>query len=351
MEKANVTLHDSCVLITGAAGFIGAHLSCRLLREFSGIRVVGIDTMSPYYDVQLKEMRLREIEGAARTSGASWSFERGGIEDKEWLEGIFRRYCPKVVVNLAAQAGVRYSVTHPDVYVQANVVGFFNILELCRRHPVEHLVYASSSSVYGMNEKQPYSECDMTDRPVSLYAATKKSDELLAFAYSSLYKIPSTGVRLFTVYGPWGRPDMAYFSFAEKMVAGEKLELFNHGNCKRDFTYIDDSVEGILRVILRAPDRETSHRVFNVGGSQPVVLGEFVATLCEELKCSGALSEDYELDSHVRHVDSQPGDVVSTWADCTALERATGFCPQVRLREGLREYAEWYSRVWLCRFQ
>ena len=335
------------ILVTGAAGFIGASLSARLLSDFPGAHIVGIDNMNDYYDVSLKKWRLEQLENA----GGDWKFVRMDISDKRKLDGIFSDFRPDIVVNLAAQAGVRYSITNPDAYIQSNIIGFYNILEACRNFPVEHLVYASSSSVYGGNAKVPYSTDDKVDSPVSLYAATKKSNELLAHAYSKLYDIPSTGLRFFTVYGPAGRPDMAYFSFTDKLVNDRVIEIFNYGNCRRDFTYIDDIVEGVVRVMAGAPKRAVGpdglpvppYAVYNIGGSRPENLLDFVTILQEELVRAGVLPSDYDFEAHKKLVPMQPGDVVETFADSLPLERDFGFTPQIPLREGLRRFACWYG--------
>lgn len=335
------------ILVTGAAGFIGASLSVRLLSDFPGAHIVGIDNMNDYYDVSLKKWRLEQLENAR----GDWKFVRMDISDKRKLDGIFSDFRPDIVVNLAAQAGVRYSITNPDAYIQSNIIGFYNILEACRNFPVEHLVYASSSSVYGGNRKVPYSTDDKVDSPVSLYAATKKSNELLAHAYSKLYDIPSTGLRFFTVYGPAGRPDMAYFSFTDKLVNDRVIEIFNYGNCRRDFTYIDDIVEGVVRVMAGAPKRAVGpdglpvppYAVYNIGGSRPENLLDFVTILQEELVRAGVLPSDYDFEAHKKLVPMQPGDVVETFADSLPLERDFGFTPQIPLREGLRRFACWYG--------
>lgn len=346
-----VDLINKTILITGAAGFIGANLVRSLITTFDGINIVGLDNLNDYYDVSLKEYRLREIERAAEENpGVTWRFVRGNIADRELVESLFAEYRFGVVVNLAAQAGVRYSITNPDVYMESNVIGFYNILEACRRYPVEHLVYASSSSVYGTNSKIPYSTDDKTDNPVSLYAATKKSNELMAHAYSKLYDIPSTGLRFFTVYGPAGRPDMAYFGFTDKLLRGETIEVFNYGNCRRDFTYVDDIVEGVKRVMARPPERSTGedglpippYKVYNIGNNSPENLLDFIRILGEELIRAGVLPEDFDIDAHSRLVPMQAGDVPVTYADVEPLERDFGFKPSTSLREGLRLFAEWY---------
>ena len=404
MLKENVSLEGKTVLVTGAAGFIGANLVRRLLSEVKDIRVVGIDSITDYYDVNIKYERLREIEalaaGGTRPDGAvapgcccaaggadalpdgaaapacccaagteaaagaasdcaevsvgaaaRWRFVRGSIAEREIVERVFGEERPAVVVNLAAQAGVRYSITNPDSYIESNIIGFYNILEACRHHAVEHLVYASSSSVYGSNAKVPYSTEDKVDNPVSLYAATKKSNELMAHAYSKLYDIPSTGLRFFTVYGPAGRPDMAYFGFTDKLRAGETIRIFNYGNCRRDFTYIDDIVEGVVRVMRHAPERKTGedglpvppYKVYNIGNSNPENLLDFVTILQEELVAAGVLPEDYDFEAHKELVPMQPGDVPVTFADTAPLEEDFGFRPDTSLREGLRRFARWYA--------
>ncbi|MDY5566528.1 MAG: NAD-dependent epimerase/dehydratase family protein [Candidatus Cryptobacteroides sp.] len=361
MLKENVSLEGKTVLVTGAAGFIGANLVRRLLSEVKDIRVVGIDSITDYYDVNIKYERLREIEalaaggtrpdGGQTSAAARWRFVRGSIAEREILERVFGEERPAVVVNLAAQAGVRYSITNPDSYIESNIIGFYNILEACRHHAVEHLVYASSSSVYGSNAKVPYSTEDKVDNPVSLYAATKKSNELMAHAYSKLYDIPSTGLRFFTVYGPAGRPDMAYFGFTDKLRAGETIRIFNYGNCRRDFTYIDDIVEGVVRVMRHAPERKTGedglpvppYKVYNIGNSNPENLLDFVTILQEELVAAGVLPEDYDFEAHKELVPMQPGDVPVTFADTAPLEEDFGFRPDTSLREGLRRFARWYA--------
>lgn len=343
----NVELNNKTILVTGAAGFIGYYLVKALLPL--GCKVVGFDSMNDYYDVSLKEYRLSDIDQSATTD--NWEFIRGNLADKELVNKVFDEHRFDVVVNLAAQAGVRYSIDHPDVYIESNILGFYNILEACRHHPVEHLVYASSSSVYGGNKKVPFAVEDMVDNPVSLYAATKKSNELLAHAYAKLYNIPSTGLRFFTVYGPAGRPDMAYFGFTNKLVKGETIQIFNYGNCQRDFTYVDDIVEGIIRVMGSAPERSDGadglpippYRVYNIGGSSPESLLDFVQILSEELVRAGVLPTDYDFEAHKELVPMQPGDVPITYADATALERDFGFKPSIDLRTGLRKFAEWYK--------
>lgn len=326
------------VLVTGAAGFIGSNLVRRLLECEPGVQIVGVDNLNDYYDVSLKEWRL------SRISGPGWRFVKGDISDRGLVDGLFEAEGFDVVVNLAAQAGVRYSIINPDAYVQSNLIGFYNILEACRHHPVRHLVYASSSSVYGANSKLPYSTEDKTDSPVSLYAATKKSNELLAHAYSTLYGIPCTGLRFFTVYGPAGRPDMAYFSFTQKLLKGETIKIFNYGNCLRDFTYVDDIVEGVVRIMRRPP--ESLCTVYNIGNSSPVNLLDFVKTLQEELVAAGVLPADYDFEAHRELVPMQPGDVLATFADTSALERDFDFKPCTPLREGLRKFAVWYKEFY-----
>lgn len=350
-----IDLNGKNILVTGCPGFIGANLVIRLLKEMSSGTIVSIDNMNDYYDPALKEYRLGLVEDAAAASGASHVFVRGSIGDRFLIDELFAKYRFDVVVNLAAQAGVRYSIDHPDIYIESNIIGFYNILEACRHHPVLHLVYASSSSVYGGNTKVPFSTEDRVDNPVSLYAATKKSDELLAHCYSKLYDIPSTGLRFFTVYGPAGRPDMFYYSATEKLVRGETISIFNYGNCMRDFTYVDDIVEGILRVIQGPPDRRTGedglpippYAVYNIGGGQPENLLDFVSTLQEALVCAGVLPDDYDFDSHKKLVGMQPGDVPITYADSSALEQDYGFRPCIGIREGLKRFAEWYKMYYL----
>ena len=347
MLTPNINLSSKTVLVTGAAGFIGANLVKRLFADVEDIRVVGLDSLNDYYDVTLKQERLREIDSLAR----NWRFVKGNLADKALVESLFAEEGFALVVNLAAQAGVRYSITNPDAYVESNLIGFYNILEACRNHPVEHLVYASSSSVYGSNAKVPYSTDDKVDNPVSLYAATKKSNELMAHAYSKLYNIPSTGLRFFTVYGPAGRPDMAYFGFTDKLRAGETIRIFNYGNCKRDFTYIDDIVEGVVRVMRHAPEKQTGadglpvppYKVYNIGNNSPENLLDFVTILQEELVAAGILPADYDFQAHKELVPMQPGDVPVTYADTTPLEQDFGFKPSTPLREGLRAFARWYA--------
>ena len=358
MER--VELNGKTILVTGAAGFIGANLAKRLLTELHDATIVGIDNMNDYYDVSLKEARLQELEELSSAMGSApsvlnrWTFIRGDIADKAMIDGVFEEYHFDIVVNLAAQAGVRYSITNPDAYIQSNLIGFYNILEACRHHPVEHLVYASSSSVYGGNKKVPFSTDDRVDNPVSLYAATKKSNELMAHCYSKLYDIPTTGLRFFTVYGPAGRPDMAYFGFTNKLLKGETIQIFNYGNCQRDFTYIDDIVEGVIRVMQGAPERKKGedglpippYAVYNIGGGHPENLLDFVTILQEELVRAGVLPADFDFEAHKLLVPMQPGDVPTTYADTTALERDFGFTPKIPLREGLRHFAEWYKEYY-----
>ena len=350
MLQQNVDLKSKPILITGAAGFIGANLSKRLLQDFPGAQVIGLDNVNDYYDVRLKEYRLSEL-----TTYPNFTFIKGSLADKALIDKTFEQYQPQIVVNLAAQAGVRYSITNPDAYIESNLVGFYNILEACRHHPVEHLVYASSSSVYGSNKKVPYSTEDKVDNPVSLYAATKKSNELMAHAYAKLYNIPCTGLRFFTVYGPAGRPDMAYFGFTNKLLKGETIQIFNYGNCKRDFTYIDDIVEGIVRVMWHAPEKAIGedglpvppYALYNIGNNQPENLLDFVQILSEELVRAGVLPEDYDFEAHKELVPMQPGDVPVTYADTSALECDFGFKPSTSLREGLRRFAEWYKTFYM----
>jgi nucleoside-diphosphate-sugar epimerase len=351
MEKVN--LNHKTIFVTGAAGFIGSNLVKRLFKDTEGATIIGIDNMNDYYDVALKEFRLRELDNAV-PEGTAWKFVKGDIADKATIDAIFSEYKPQVVVNLAAQAGVRYSITNPDAYIQSNLIGFYNILEACRNFPVEHLVYASSSSVYGSNKKVPYSTDDKVDNPVSLYAATKKSNELMAHAYSKLYNIPSTGLRFFTVYGPAGRPDMAYFGFTNKLKKGETIQIFNFGNCKRDFTYVDDIVEGVVRIMQGAPEKRQGedglplppYAVYNIGNNQPENLLTFVDILQQELIRAKVLPEDYDFEAHKKLVPMQPGDVPVTYADTTALERDFGFKPSTSLRDGLRAFAEWYAEFY-----
>jgi len=343
------------ILVTGSAGFIGSNLVLRLLSTESPIEIVGLDSVNDYYDVKLKEYRLGQIEDCAKAHpDSSYTFVKGNLADKALIDGLFSKHHFDVVVNLAAQAGVRYSIDNPGAYIESNLIGFYNILEACRNYPVQHLVYASSSSVYGGNKKVPFSEEDKVDNPVSLYAATKKSNELLAHSYSKLYNIPSTGLRFFTVYGPAGRPDMAYFGFTDKLIKGETIKIFNYGNCKRDFTFVDDIVEGIRRVIHKAPAKQVGedglplppYKVYNIGNSNPENLLDFVRILQEELLRAGVLPEDYDFESHKELVPMQPGDVPVTFADTSALERDMGFKPTTSLREGLRKFAQWYKEFY-----
>lgn len=360
MLKNNIDLNNKTVLVTGAAGFIGSNLVLELFRSFEKICVVGIDNINDYYDVSIKEYRLKEIESAVSEKSQNWTFIKGNIADKALIDKIFSEYSPSVVVNLAAQAGVRYSITNPDVYIESNLIGFYNILEACRhsydggKAGVEHLVYASSSSVYGSNKKIPYSTEDKVDNPVSLYAATKKSNELMAHAYSKLYNIPSTGLRFFTVYGPAGRPDMAYFGFTNKLLKGQKIQIFNYGNCKRDFTYVDDIVEGVKRVMQRAPEKKMGedglplppYKVYNIGNNSPENLLDFVDILQQELIRAEVLPKDYDFNAHKELVPMQAGDVPITFADTTDLEKDFGFKPSTSLRSGLRKFAEWYKEFY-----
>ena len=350
MLAYNIHLEGKTVLVTGAAGFIGSNLAKRLLQDFNSIKVIGIDSITDYYDIRLKHERLKELGSL----GKDWTFIQGSIADKDLIEQLFTDNKIDVVVNLAAQAGVRYSITNPDSYIESNLIGFYNILEACRHHPVEHLVYASSSSVYGSNKKIPYSTDDKVDNPVSLYAATKKSNELMAHAYSKLYNIPSTGLRFFTVYGPAGRPDMAYFGFTDKLVKGETIKIFNYGNCQRDFTYVDDIVEGVIRVMQHAPEKKLGedelpvppYTIYNIGNNNPENLLDFVTILQEELVRAKVLPADYNFEAHKELVPMQPGDVPITYADTTPLEQDFGFKPSTPLREGLRKFAEWYARYY-----
>lgn len=337
--------------VTGASGFIGSNLAKRILTTEPGTKVIGLDNMNDYYDVRIKEARLAELQ-----KFENYTFIKGNLADKALVNSIFEQYHPDIVVNLGAQAGVRYSITNPDAYIESNMIGFYNILEACRHYPVEHLVYASSSSVYGSNKKVPYSTDDKVDNPVSLYAATKKSNELMAHAYSKLYNIPSTGLRFFTVYGPAGRPDMAYFGFTNKLVNGETIKIFNYGNCKRDFTYVDDIVEGVVRVMAKAPEKKNGedglpippYAIYNIGNSNPENLLDFVQILSEELVRAGVLPSDYDFEAHKELVAMQPGDVPVTYADTSALERDFGFKPHTPLREGLRKFAEWYKEFYMA---
>lgn len=350
-----IELKNKRVLVTGAAGFIGANLVQRLLCEDGAVTVIGIDNLNAYYDVSLKKWRLEQIENCARCHPQSaWTFVEGSIADKALIDRLFEENPFDIVVNLAAQAGVRYSIDHPDVYIESNVIGFYHILEACRHHPVEHLVYASSSSVYGGNKKVPFSTEDKVDNPVSLYAATKKSNELLAHAYSKLYNIPSTGLRFFTVYGPAGRPDMFYYSATQKLLKGETIQIFNYGNCQRDFTYIDDIVEGVIRVMQGAPEKKNGedglpippYAVYNIGGGTPENLLDYITTLQEELVRAEVLPADYDFEAHKKLVGMQPGDVPVTYADSAALERDYGFTPKIGIREGLRKFAQWYKEYY-----
>jgi len=355
MLNQNIKLENKTILVTGAAGFIGANLVKKLLSVAKNCKIVGLDNMNDYYDVSIKEYRLNEIETFANAQTSNtWQFVKGNLADKILIEKLFEENQFQVVVNLAAQAGVRYSITNPDVYIESNIIGFYNILEACRHHPVEHLVYASSSSVYGSNKKVPYAVEDKVDNPVSLYAATKKSNELLAHAYSKLYNIPSTGLRFFTVYGPAGRPDMAYFGFTNKLLKGETIQIFNYGNCLRDFTYVDDIVEGVKRVMECAPEKQNGedglpippYRVYNIGNNHPESLLDFVGILQEELIRAEVLPKDYNFEEHKQLVPMQAGDVPVTYADTSALENDFGFKPSTSLREGLRHFAEWYKKFY-----
>ena len=346
----NNSLNNKTILITGTAGFIGSYLAKRVLEENKDTLVIGLDNLNSYYDIKLKETRNNEL-----LKFKNYKFIKGNLADKELINKIFAEYKPSIVVNLAAQAGVRYSIDHPDTYIESNIIGFYNILEACRHNPVEHLVYASSSSVYGGNKKVPFSTDDKVDNPVSLYAATKKSNELLAHAYSKLYNIPSTGLRFFTVYGPIGRPDMAYFGFTNKLINGEKIKIFNYGNCQRDFTYVDDIVEGIIRVMKKAPEKKNGedglpippYAVYNIGNGHPENLLDFVKILQEELVRAGVLPKDYDFEAHKELVPMQPGDVPVTYADTKSLEKDFGYKPTTSLREGLRKFAEWYKEFYM----
>lgn len=360
LKKEKIELNNSTIFVTGAAGFIGSNLVLELLNTLTGAHVIGIDNMNDYYDVSIKEWRLQQIENMLPSSTSSWTFIKGSIADREMVNEIFQKYKPEVVVNLAAQAGVRYSITNPDAYIESNLIGFYNILEACRHsydngaNGVAHLVYASSSSVYGTNKKVPYSTDDKVDNPVSLYAATKKSNELMAHAYSKLYNIPSTGLRFFTVYGPAGRPDMAYFGFTNKLRKNENIQIFNYGECKRDFTYIDDIVEGVKRVMQSAPEKKNGedglpippYAVYNIGNNHPENLLDFVQILSEELVKAEVLPEDYDFESHKELVAMQPGDVPVTYADTRMLEQDFGFKPSTELRAGLRKFAQWYREFY-----
>ncbi len=354
MAKAKVNLNGKTILVTGSPGFIGANLVLRLLREMTLGTVISFDSMNDYYDPKLKEYRLGLIEDAAKESSVEHIFIKGNLADKNLIDELFEKYKPSVVVNLAAQAGVRYSIEYPDVYIESNIIGFFNVLEACRNNPVEHLVYASSSSVYGGNKKVPFSTDDKVDNPVSLYAATKKSNELLAHSYSKLYNIPSTGLRFFTVYGPAGRPDMFYFSATQKLAAGNTIQIFNYGNCKRDFTYVDDIVEGVYRVMQGAPEKKNGedglpippYAVYNIGGGQPENLLDYISTLQEELVNAKVLPADYDFEAHRELVGMQPGDVPVTYADSKALEEDYGFSPKIGIREGLRKFSVWFKEYY-----
>ena len=350
-NKTKIDLKNKSIFITGVAGFIGSNLAKRILTTEPDTKVIGLDNMNDYYDVRIKEARLAELQ-----EFENYIFIKGNLADKALVNSIFEQYHPDIVVNLGAQAGVRYSITNPDAYIESNMIGFYNILEACRHYPVEHLVYASSSSVYGSNKKVPYSTDDKVDNPVSLYAATKKSNELMAHAYSKLYNIPSTGLRFFTVYGPAGRPDMAYFGFTNKLVNGETIKIFNYGNCKRDFTYVDDIVEGVVRVMAKAPEKKNGedglpippYAVYNIGNSNPENLLDFVQILSEELVRAGVLPADYDFEAHKELVPMQPGDVPVTFADTEPLERDFGFKPHTPLRDGLRKFAEWYKEFYMA---
>ena len=349
MLTYNISLENKTILITGVAGFIGSNLANRLLQEISTVHVIGIDSITDYYDINIKKERLDSL-----IKHSNFTFIKGNIADKKEIDNIFINYSPALVVNLAAQAGVRYSITNPDAYIESNIIGFYNILEACRHHEIEHLVYASSSSVYGSNTKIPYSTNDKVDNPVSLYAATKKSNELMAHAYSKLYNIPSTGLRFFTVYGPAGRPDMAYFGFTNKLREGKKIQIFNYGNCKRDFTYIDDIIEGIMRVMQHAPEKKTGddglpippYKVYNIGNNTPENLLDFVSILQEELIRANVLPKNYDFEAHKELVPMQPGDVPITYADTTPLEQDFGFRPSTPLKTGLRKFADWYANFY-----
>ena len=354
MAKTKINLNGKTILVTGSPGFIGANLVLRLLREMTSGTLISFDSMNDYYDPKLKEYRLGLIEEAAKASSVEHVFIKGNLADKKLIDEVFEKYKPSVVVNLAAQAGVRYSIEHPDVYIESNIIGFFNILEACRNNPVQHLVYASSSSVYGGNKKVPFSTDDKVDNPVSLYAATKKSNELLAHSYSKLYNIPSTGLRFFTVYGPAGRPDMFYFSATQKLAAGKTIQIFNYGNCKRDFTYVDDIVEGVYRVMQGAPEKKNGedglpippYAVYNIGGGQPENLLDYISTLQEELVNAEVLDKDYDFEAHRELVGMQPGDVPVTYADSKALEEDYGFTPKIGIREGLKKFSVWFKEYY-----
>ena len=349
-----LSLKNKTILITGAAGFIGANLVLQILKTEKNVKIIGLDNLNDYYDVSLKEYRLNLIKEQMKDSCNSWSFIKGDLSDKALITKLFQDFKPNIVINLAAQAGVRYSIDHPDAYIDSNIIGFYNILEACRHFPVEHLVYASSSSVYGNNKKVPYSTSDKVDNPISLYAATKKSNELLAHAYAKLYDIPTTGLRFFTVYGPAGRPDMAYFGFTNKLLKGEKIQIFNYGNCKRDFTYIDDIVEGIIKTTEIPPQKSVGedglpnppYQLFNIGNGNPENLLDFVQILQEELVKAEVLNKDYNFDEHKEFLPMQPGDVEVTYADTRDLEKATGFKPKTSLREGLKNFAQWYKKFY-----
>ncbi len=351
MYKPNIILTKKTILVTGSPGFIGSHLVRKLLRELNSGLIISFDSMNDYYDPRLKEYRLLQIENTAEKSTGKHIFIQGNLAEKSEIKDVFEKYQPDIVVNLAAQAGVRYCIDHPDSYIESNIIGFYNILEACRHYPVEHLVFASSSSVYGGNQKIPYSTDDKTDTPYNLYAATKKSNELLAYSYAKLYNIPTTGLRFFTVYGPEGRPDMFYYSAAEKLLRGETIQIFNYGNCKRDFTYIDDIVEGIFRVMQRPPKKKDGPDglpvapcvIYNIGGGHPENLLDFVSTLQEELVRAGLLPENYDFEAHRRLVPMQPGDVPITYADSAPLERDFGFTPKITIQEGLKKFVQWYK--------
>lgn len=347
-----VNLHNKTIFITGVAGFIGAFLSKKLLKNYKNTKIIGLDNLNDYYDVSLKQYRLKKLE-----KYNNFLFIKGDLSDELLINNIFKEYHPNIVINLAAQAGVRYSITNPSIYITSNIIGFFNILEACRKHPVEHLVYASSSSVYGSNKKIPYSTEDKTDQPVSLYATTKKTNELLAHAYSKLYNIPVTGLRFFTVYGPAGRPDMAYFSFTNKLLKKEKIQIFNYGNCKRDFTYIDDVIEGVIRVTKKPPEKKKGkdglpippYSLFNIGNNSPVNLLDFVTILQEELIKAKVLPKNYDFESYKELLPMQPGDVLITYADTTALEKEFDYKPNIDLRTGLRKFSEWYKEFYMVK--